>query len=292
MKVGFIGLGEAGFSIAQGLHEEGVESIVWYDAMAGKKECASEFNRKGMAFQGRKVETAALVCEKAEVIFAAVPAAYSVAAAQEALPGMKAGSIYIDVSTATPAEKKKIGAMLKPEGVAFVDGAMMGALLRDRHRVPMLLSGPGAEAFKKSMDVYHMCLTVVGEEPGTATSIKFIRSITAKGIGCLLVESLQAAQKYGVEQTIVDSFCNSFGPGFLAIINGYVSGAIIHAERREHEMQNVVDFLKQSDLPYGMAEAVRQKLAWLRDGDVKGNFKGGVPRNWEGILAGWQLNDR
>ena len=178
--------------------------------------------------------------------------------------------IFVDVSTATPKEKKEIASMVESRGGRFVDGAMMGALLKDRHKVSMLLSGSGAERMKQMMDPYHMRLQVVGEEAGIATSMKFIRSITAKGLSALLIESLQTAQKFGVEQLIVDSFLDSFGSGFLKIIDGYVSGAIIHAARREHEMQNVVDFLKSENLPYTMAEATREKLQWLDEKNVKG----------------------
>ena len=195
----------------------------------------------------------------------------------------------MDVSTATPLEKKQIAGMATEKGARFVDAAMMGALLKDRHQVQMLLSGNGAKAMMEMMAPYHMRLEFVEGEPGTATSIKFIRSITAKGLSCLLIESLQAAQHFGVEKTIVDSFIDSFGPKFKGIIDGYVSGAIIHAMRREHELQNVVDFLKSENLPYTMAEATRQKLAWLDENDIKSRFEGGVPRDWEKVLAGWGL---
>ena len=98
------------------------------------------------------------------------------------------------------------------------------------------------------------------------------------------------AEKFGVEDTIVASFLDTFGDGFIEIINGYVSGAIIHAARREHEMLNVVDFLKSEALPYTMTEATRQKLAWMRDEDFKSNFENGVPRDWKKVLAGWKVN--
>ena len=94
----------------------------------------------------------------------------------------------------------------------------MGTLLKDRHQVPTLCCGSGAKDYIARMEPYHMRLTYVEGEPGTATSIKFIRSITAKGLSCLLFESLQAAQRYGVQDTIVESFLDSFGPGFEKII--------------------------------------------------------------------------
>ena len=52
-------------------------------------------------------------------------------------------------------------------------------------------------------------------------------------------------------------------------------------------MQNVVDFLKEEDLPCTMAEATREKLAWIRDSGIKDRFpKGEVGRTWQAVLAG------
>lgn len=289
MIIGFVGFGEAASSIAAGLREEGVERILCYDAMQDDPRFSEGFAGKVDACQGVKAASAADVCREAEIVISAVPSNFAVSAAESAAEGVHEGQLFMDVSTATPIEKKQIAAMVEARGAKFIDGAMMGALLKDRHQVPMLLSGSGAVELFEKMKPYHMRLEVVEGEPGTATSIKFIRSITAKGISCLLIESLQAAQHFGVEETIVASFIDSFGPKFQGIIDGYVSGAILHANRREHELQNVVDFLKSENLPYTMAEATRQKLGWLDEEKIKDRFEGGVPRNWKKVLEGWNL---
>jgi len=289
MIVGFIGFGEAAFNIALGLHEEGVERILCYDIMQDDLRMKDSFDEKCAASCGEKMSCSADVCRGADLVISAVQSKYAVFAAQSASEGIKPGLLYMDVSTATPAEKREISDLVEKRGALFADGAMLGALLKDKHKVPMLLSGNASAAIKEKMAPYNMQLEIVEGAPGVATGIKFIRSITAKGISCLLIESLQAAQHFGVEQTIVDSFLDSYGPGFIEIINGYVSGAILHAERREHEMQNVVDFLKSESLPYTMAESSRQKLQWLHDRKIKDNFNTGVPRNWIGVLENWKL---
>lgn len=289
MKVGFIGFGEAASSIAAGLHEEGVEEVFCFDAMQNDACHREGMREKCRACSGIMLDSAADVCGRSDIVICAVPSNHAEHAAVDALPGIHPGSIYVDVTTASPSEKRKISIQVEAHGAVFVDAAMLGALLKDRHQVPMLLCGSGAKRFMELMEPYHMNLTFVKGEPGAATSIKFIRSITAKGLSCLLFESLQAARKFGVDETIVESFLDSFGPAFETVINGYLSGAIIHAERREHEMQNVVDFLKQEGLPFTMAEAARQKLKWIADEDIKGNFDGEVGRNWRDVLAGWNL---
>ena len=161
MVVGFIGFGEAASSIALGLHKEGIERIVCCDAMQNDERFKEAMDNRVDACQGQMLENTAEVCRKSDVVISAVPSNYAVTAAEHALDGIKEGQPFMDVSTATPIEKKKISGMVKAKGGLFVDGAMMGALLKDKHQVPMLLSADGAAVFQDKMEPYHMRLEIV-----------------------------------------------------------------------------------------------------------------------------------
>lgn len=290
MKVGFVGFGEAAGALAAGLHEEGIQQLFAYDVLAGVPEKKQSLLQKASASGVKVLESPESVCREAEIVFAAVPAAYALKAAEQATPGLSFEKTYVDVSTARPEEKIKIANLVHERQAKFVDGAMMGTLLRDRHKVPMLLSGDGADDMIAALSPYHMVMKKVGDAPGKATSIKFIRSITAKGIACLLIESLEAAQRYGVEEAIVSSLCDSYSNIDFEkdVIDGYVSGSILHANRRAHELENVVSFLEQSSLPCEMSKAIYHKLNWLDEQHVRSRFDT-VPRNWRGILEKWGL---
>lgn len=289
MKISFLGFGEAASSIALGLSQEGAGDLTGYDVLleqeAKKKKVLQAMAESGTVPAWSPEEGV----KDAKVIFSAVPADFAVDTAKKAVKHLQEGSIYADVTTASPAEKKEIAELVEQQGAKFADGAMMGPLLQYRHKVPMLLSGSGSWELKDCMEPYHMNLTVVNELAGAATSMKFIRSITAKGLACLLFESLQAAQHFHVEEMIVDSICESYGPAFEKVIDGYISGTVIHAGRREHEMKNVVDFLKNAGLPFEMAEATRGKLEKIADQKLYERFEDGVPRNWKGVLNGWGI---
>jgi len=289
LVIGFIGFGEAGSSLALGLSQEGIKTILCYDAMQDDPRYKERFMEKITACGANKADSPAEVCRRSDIVIAATPSFAAYNAAEEAAIGAHEGMIYMDVSTATPKDKKRMASLMESKGALFVDGAMMGPLLKDKHQVPMLLCGSGAAKLKEIMDPYNMRLTLVDGEPGTATSIKFIRSITAKGLSCLLIESFHAAKKFGVVDLIQESFLESYGPGFQKIMDGYISGAVLHAARRKHEMENVVDFLKSEGLPYTMAEATREKLKWIDDNKVKDRFEGGVPRDFRKVLDGWDL---
>lgn len=289
MRIGFLGFGEAASSIAAGLGEEGAADMTAYDILlndSGKQDkVLSRMAQSGV----KPAYTPGEAVRSAAVVFSAVPAGMAVTMAESAAGYLEAGSLYVDVTTASPREKREIAALAKTHGVKFADAAMMGPLLQYRHQVPMLLSGSGCEELTAMMEPYHMNMTTVNEIPGAATSIKFIRSITAKGLACLLFEALQAARHFHVEELIVDSLCESYGQGFEKVIDGYLSGTVIHAGRREHEMGNVVDFLKESGLPSGMAEAAREKLEGIAQLELDKRFPDGVPRSWRGVLDGWGL---
>lgn len=289
VKISFLGFGEAASSIALGLSQEGAKGLRGYDILledTEKRQRVLDLMKQSGTEPARNPGEAV---QGADVIFSAVPADFAVATAEQAAPFLKNGCVLVDVTTASPEEKKKIADMTEHYGAGFVDGAMLGPLLQYHHQVPMLLSGSGCEMLLERMREYHMNLTVVNQLPGAATSIKFIRSITAKGLACLLFESFQAAQHFHVEEMIAESLCESYGGAFEKVMDNYLSGTIIHAKRREHEMRNVVDFLESAGLPDKMAEATRGKLEEIAGMKLEQGFAEGVPRNWRGVLEGWKL---
>lgn len=60
---------------------------------------------------------------------------------------MSGSKIYVDVSASTPNVKKNIANNLTESNSLFVDAAMLGSLVQYQHKVPMLVSGPGAVTF-------------------------------------------------------------------------------------------------------------------------------------------------
>ena len=63
-----------------------------------------------------------------------------------------------------------------------------------RHKTPLLISGPHAEAIAPLLiDELEMHCAVVGAETGQAAAIKMIRSVMIKGIEALTLECFLAA---------------------------------------------------------------------------------------------------
>jgi len=64
------------------------------------------------------------------------------------------------------------------------------------------------------------------------------------------------------------------------------------ADAAFYHRRKAASVLKEDNLPCTMAEATREKLAWIRDSGIKDRFpKGEVGRTWQAVLAGWGVNE-
>ena len=264
MKIGFIGFGEAAYNLALGLHGEGLSELYAYDTAINDTAIGRQLYSRAQTAQVTIVSQVAELAEHADVLFSAVPSSYAIEACQSILPYLHSKQLYADVSASTPQVKQTIGALLKGISISFADAAMMGSLPQNKHRVPILASGQGAEMFCRQMTPYGMNITVVSEIPGDASAIKLIRSIFMKGISALMIEMLRASNHYGVTQDIISSIAASMdGISFSSHLSRLVIGSAIHCHRRAAELSGSIDLLQEAGLPYEMTVAAKSCLEKL-----------------------------
>lgn len=288
--VGFLGFGEAGYAIASGLHEkEGVNHILAFDAMQDDPHFAGKLEEKRAALGAAKMDSEAALASKADIIFVAVPSFCAFDCAKNAAAGIRSGTVYVDVSTATAAEKRQEAQLFAERNALFVDGAMMGALPLERHQVHMMVSGPGRERMQALMAPYHMNLDDQGPEPGVATSIKFVRSVFTKGVMALTIEAMRTAQHYGIEDIIADSIRSALSKDFDVLMARWLGSPVLHAKRRSHEMSNVIASMEAEGLPAIMSRATKTHLDWLDESGMKECFSDGMPDDWHEILKRWPI---
>ena len=80
---------------------------------------------------------------------------------------------------------------------------MLGSLPKDKHQVPITASGNGAKVFYDLMSPYGMKINPINEKVGDASAIKLVRSLFMKGIASLMIDTMQAADAYGISDEIV-----------------------------------------------------------------------------------------
>ena len=181
--------------------------------------------------------------------------------------------------------KEEVDSIVSPAAL-FVDCAVMGPVPNYKHKVPVSVSGSGARTFSETMAPYGMNITFMDAPAGSASASKMFRSIFMKGVVMLILEMLVAAHEYKIEDDILISVKETLTAGpFLGVINGLVGRGVIHSERREHEMDEVIATLDTIDVDAIMSKASKSKLNWCTKLGLKEYFKGVPPQDFHEILA-------
>lgn len=285
MKIGFIGFGEAAFNISYGLLGEGISGILAYDAMQDDAVMGKLVRSRALEAKVTLVGSANDIATEADLIFAAVPSTFTLDVCREIKKILRPGQIYADVSASTPNAKCQIWEILKDTGILFVDAAMMGSLPQDKHKVPITASGNGAARFKELMATYNMKITLAGEKAGDASAIKLVRSIYMKGIAALMIETLQAAEAYGVEEEVVSSISKSMDNiPFTNHLDRLVTSTAIHCRRRADELKGSIAMLKEAGLDDDMAKAAKLRHEKLEPYNFAARYVDNHPKGWKEII--------
>ena len=288
MILGFIGFGEVGFELARGLKQEGLTEIIAFDPMSNDSRFGplvlERAGEAGVALVNSPLEITAA----ADVIIAAVPGSKALPVALNIAASLRSWQIYADVSTSTAASKKKMAEAIESGGALFVDGALMGGLSMQHHKVPTLLSGRGSDAFIERLSPFGMNLSKVSDNAGDAIAIKLVRSIAMKGLAALAVETLAAATKLGVEDAVLHSIEDTLSAAsFKETLDWLVTASAVHAERQVHEMHDVMLMMQEISVDPAMTKGTTHRLEWLASKNYKARFQGKKPREWQEIADCW-----
>src|SRR5690606_31076814 len=139
---------------------------------------------------------------------------------------------------------------------------VMAPVPRAGIRTPLFSSGAGAQAFADAIRPFGAPVEVVGDRAGDAAGLKLIRSVFMKGLAGLVLESLDAADRMGGTDLVRAQIAGELGPDGDALVERLVDGSRLHAERREHEMQDARRYLESLGTPPRMTDGT---IAWLRE---------------------------
>lgn len=293
MKLGFIGFGEVGYEMSKGFKSAGLDTILAFDAMQEHPVYGKLVQERVLASGVTLVSSSAEVLDNSDVIIVAVPGDKALQTAQGLRPLLKKATLYVDVSASSPEIKKNIWEEIKATGACFVDAAMLGPLPVYQQKVPTLVSGNGSDQFMTLMKPYGMDLEKVSETPGEATGIKLVRSIFMKGLPALFIEVLEAASIMKVDHLVLPSIAATMNAcSFEQTFNRLVTGSAVHAERRAHEMLNVIEMLEGIHVKPTMSKATYERLSWLAAKKLKEKFAGKTPKEWREVVTAWEETEK
>jgi len=251
----FIGFGEAGQAIASGLREAGVASIAAWDILFPRDEGAA-LKQAGEKIGARLATSAADAVANSDIIVAAVMAASSLEAAQSVAPHISGNPYYLDINSVSPGRKKETARLL--DGTArYVDVAILAPIHPKRHRTPLLLAGPHAQAVLPLLvDELEMQGVIASDEVGAAAALKMIRSVMIKGIEALTAECFLAAQRAGITDEVAASLNNNYPTlDWPKVIAYNLERMASHGIRRADEMEQVAVTLSELGIAPLMTQA-------------------------------------
>jgi 3-hydroxyisobutyrate dehydrogenase-like beta-hydroxyacid dehydrogenase len=242
--IAFIGFGEAGQAIAAGLREAGAGQLAAWDILL--PQSAGEKLRQAAAASGvRCAQSAADAVGDADIVISAVTAASSVDAAASVKSHFGGRPFVLDINSVSPGRKQETAKLLG-DTARYVDVAVLAPIHPARHRTPMLLAGPHADAVTPTLADFGMRTSVAGAEIGAAAAIKMVRSVMIKGIEALTLECFLAAARAGVIDEVASSMKNNYpGLDWAKIVPYNLERMASHGERRAAEMEEVADTLRE-----------------------------------------------
>ena len=249
LRVGYIGLGLMGKSIARNILKAGFSVTVHNRSRAAVDELAAE----GAAAANSPRE----VAEQTDIVFTNLPDSPDVEKVvlddvNGIIAGSRPGMIVVDNSTIKPASARRVAAKLKEKGVFSLDAPVSGGDIGARNGTLTIMVGGEAKAVEQAMPVFQAMgksVTHVGEA-GAGQVAKAANQIMVAAQMVAMGELLVFSKKAGVDpRKVVDAikggaaqcwsldvkpprlFDGNRGPGFKAHMQLKDMGIVLDTAR-------------------------------------------------------------
>ena len=295
MKVGFIGLGNAGGKLAGSLLRNGFDLTV----RDLNKEFVDEFVERG-AKSGNSPKEMAEYCD---VIITCLPSPKACSEVMESkdgiLAGLSKGKIWLEMSTTDEAEIRRIGALVDKVGALPIDCPVSGGCHRADTGNISIFAGCKREAFELALPI----LTTMGRrvlhtgDLGTASTLKVMTNYLATVNLTSIAEALTTMKALGMDMNVTyEAIKASSGNSFVhetesqVILNGsrdisFTMDLVSKdvgifnqlAERKGLELEIaplIVEIFKDGEKRYGSRELspnIIKRLEERADVEVLGN---------------------
>lgn len=263
--IGLVGYGEVGRILAEDLRQAGVSRVLAHDVKLNGAEDATI--RAHAAKHGVElVASHAQLATGADLVISAITASQTVSVAKSCAPGVRAGTWFVDLNSASPGAKRNAAEFIDAAGGRYVEGAVMTSVPPYRIRVPLLLGGQWAVEITPLLEQLGFCGRAGSPELGVVSATKMCRSVMIKGLEAMVIESFTAARAYGVEDALLTSLRETF-PGIDWEKQGayFFQRVIEHGRRRAEEMSEAAQTVREAGLAPWLAGGAAQRQGWMAD---------------------------
>ncbi|MFD1425007.1 NAD(P)-dependent oxidoreductase [Laceyella sacchari] len=262
LRIGFIGLGIMGKSMARNLHRAGFKVTVWNRTAAKMAEAKAEWG-------AHLADSPKDVAAQSNVVITMVgdtPDVREVVAGEEGvLAGARPGTVLIDMSTISPEATRELAELAAEQGVAMLDAPVSGGDVGARNGTLSIMVGGEEKVLEKVRPVLEaMGKTIVHCGPiGAGQTVKACNQILC-GLNLLgMVEALAFAKKSGVDLEKMIQVTSQGAGGSWALAN-YGPRVV----KGDLDPGFSVRF-QQKDLRIVLAEAERMELPLLGTATVQ-----------------------
>ena len=254
-RIAVLGLGEAGSLIAADLARSGARVSAYDPAGVSTPDDVTRVEEPEEAVVG------------AHLVMAITPASASQEVMSATVHAIEPPTVYADLATAAPGLEVALASTAAEKGLPFADVALMAPVPGHGLAVPSLASGSGAARYEEMVNALGGDVVAIGDAPGHASARKLMRSIVTKGLGALLMESMDLAHAYDDTDWLWQHLVAELGAVDEGFMKRLLEGPARHAGRRLEEMEAVAELLADQGLDASMTQAVIERLGMvLADG--------------------------
>ena len=198
MKVGFIGLGTMGASMASNLQKKGGHELVVNDV---RREAAAPHLAAGAVW----ADTPCQVAEAAHVVFTSLPGPVEVEAVaigpNGLIEGMRPGGALFDLSTNSPTLVRRLEALFRDKGFHVLDAPVSGGPKGAKSGKLALWVGGDRQVY----DRYKPVLDAIGDQPyyvgpiGAGSVAKLVHNCAGYAMQTAFAEVFTMGVKAGVD---------------------------------------------------------------------------------------------
>ena len=292
MKIGFIGLGIMGKPMAKNILKSGIGEL--YVNTRNQKVVEE------LVAAGAKYATYQELGETCDVILTMLPNSPQVKSVMLGENGvaanMKAGSVFIDMSSINPVASKEIAAALAEKDIEMLDAPVSGGEPKAIDGTLSFMVGGKQEVF----DTYKPLLETMGAsvvrcgEIGAGNTTKLANQIIVACNIQALAEALTLAQKAGVDPELV----------FQAVKGGLAGSTVMNAKApmmvsgndkpgfkidlHIKDLNNALDCAHTVGAPVPMTAQVQEVMQWLHNHDGGQKDHSAIAQYYE-YLTGIQI---
>jgi 3-hydroxyisobutyrate dehydrogenase len=198
MDIGFLGLGIMGSRMAANLAAAGHHLTVYNRTTATAQAWADEHG-------GTVADSPAAVAAASDVVISMVvdgaQVEHVLLGPDGAADGARDGALFVDMSTISPADTRRIGAGLAERGVAFVDAPVTGSSPKAQDGTLTIMAGGREEDVQRAWPLFEVMGALVLHVGGLGQGemVKLINNATAAANALAVAQALVVGRATGVD---------------------------------------------------------------------------------------------